>query len=288
MLILNSPEVVQETVLRWKREYKIAFVPTMGCLHEGHLKLVQKAKELGQKVVVSIFVNPLQFGPNEDFEKYPRTMELDQEKLRSLHVDLLFAPSVQELYRPGFSTKIVVGALGNHLCGRSRPGHFDGVATVCAKLFQITQPDYAIFGQKDFQQLRIIEQLISDLNFPVTIVAHPTVREPDGLAMSSRNRYLSEEERATAVTLSEALSQIKAIAQSHPESSVHDVLAPGKQRLNEKGLHIEYLEIASEANLIPAAMGTRLLEIPEPRVFAAVKLGQTRLIDNQKLVGDLL
>lgn len=286
MLRLNSPEVVQETALRWKREHKIAFVPTMGCLHEGHLKLVQRAKELGQKTIVSIFVNPLQFGPGEDFEKYPRTLEADAEKLEGLDVDLLFIPTVGELYREGFASKITVGKLADHLCGRSRPGHFDGVATVCAKLFQISQADFAVFGEKDFQQLRIIEQLISDLNFPITIVPHATVREADGLALSSRNRYLSAEDRARAVALPETLQQIKAIAASHPESAVGDILTTGRERLRQLGIQIDYLEVASETDLVPVEGSRRLVEISQPRAFAAVRMGNTRLIDNLKLGGE--
>src|SRR5262249_13763307 len=156
--------------LRWKLESPIAFVPTMGCLHEGHVALIRRAKELAKRVVVSIFVNPMQFSPGEDFEKYPRAFEADKELLEKEGVDLLFAPTVKDLYPEGFSTKISVGEITDRLCGKFRPGHFDGVATVCLKLFEITRCDFAVFGEKDFQQLRVIQQMTADLNLPVAII----------------------------------------------------------------------------------------------------------------------
>ncbi len=287
MLTLQSPEVVQETALRWKRETKIAFVPTMGCLHEGHLRLIRRAKELAPKVIVSIFVNPLQFGKGEDFEKYPRTLELDSESLEGLDVDLLFLPTREDLFPQSFSTAIHVDGLTTALCGEFRPGHFDGVATVCLKLFQITQADFAIFGEKDFQQLRMIQRLTADMNLPLTIVSHATVREEDGLALSSRNRYLTPEERAHATRLPESLKQVRATFQSHPEFPVEDILAPAREKLEGVGFKLDYLTIASARDLIPASGSTLAHTISEPRVFFAGRLGATRLIDNWSLAEEM-
>lgn len=283
MLLLKSPEVVQETALRWKRESRIAFVPTMGCLHEGHLKLVAKARELAEKVIVSIFVNPLQFAPGEDFERYPRPFEEDQAALERMGVDSLFHPSVADLYPDGFSTRVAVGDLSRHFCGISRPGHFEGVVTVCLKLFQITQADFAVFGEKDFQQLQIIRKMTADLNLPLTVVAHPTVREEDGLAMSSRNRYLTPEERQNALALPEALKRMRAISRSHPDTSVADMVATAKTALEKAGLAIDYLAVASSRDLVPAVGSTPIGQVAEPRALAAVKIGKTRLIDNVRL-----
>lgn len=283
MLTLQSPEVVQETTLRWKRESKIAFVPTMGCLHEGHLRLVRRAKDLAPKVIVSIFVNPLQFSQGEDFEKYPRTLEADAEKLEAEGVDLLFTPTREDLYPSNFSTKIHVSGLSDALCGAHRPGHFDGVATVCFKLFEITQADYAVFGEKDFQQLRVLQQLTADMNLPLFIVPHPTVREEDGLAMSSRNRFLTADERARAARLPEVLRQVKATLHSHPEFPVDEILAPARARLEEAGFRLDYLTIASERDLRPAAGSAPGNTITDPRAFVAARIGSTRLIDNLSL-----
>ena len=283
MLTLQSPEVVQDTTLRWKRESKIAFVPTMGCLHEGHLRLVRRAKDLAPKVIVSIFVNPLQFSQGEDFEKYPRTLEADAEKLEAEGVDLLFTPTREDLYPSNFSTKIHVSGLSDALCGAHRPGHFDGVATVCFKLFEITQADYAVFGEKDFQQLRVLQQLTADMNLPLFIVPHPTVREEDGLAMSSRNRFLTADERARAARLPEVLRQVKATLHSHPDFPVDEILAPARARLEEAGFRLDYLTIASERDLKPAAGSAPGNTITDPRAFVAARIGSTRLIDNLSL-----
>jgi len=283
MLTLQSPEVVQETTLRWKRESKIAFVPTMGALHEGHLRLVRRAKDLAPKVIVSIFVNPLQFSKGEDFEKYPRTLEADAAKLEAEGVDLLFTPTREDLYPANFSTKIQVTGLSDALCGAHRPGHFDGVATVCFKLFEITQADFAVFGEKDFQQLRVLQQLTADMNLPLFIVPHATVREEDGLAMSSRNRFLTPEERAKAARIPEVLRQVKATLHSHPEFPVDEILAPAKARLEEVGLRLDYLNIASERDLRPVPGATLGKTVTDPRVFVAARLGTTRLIDNLSL-----
>jgi pantoate--beta-alanine ligase len=286
MITLNSPQVVQETVLRWKREGKIAFVPTMGALHEGHLQLVRRAKHYGSRVIVSIFVNPLQFGPNEDLSKYPRSLEADEEKLRELDVDLLFTPEVTDLYPPGFRTRVVPEKLTQSLCGKSRPGHFEGVATVCLKLFLTTQADFAVFGEKDFQQLRVIQQMTADFNMPLTILPHPTVREDDGLALSSRNRYLSPEQRSAAAAFPRALAGTQNRALEDASLTAGSLLETLRAEIARAGLALDYVDIASEGDLVPVAPTVRLAEIAQPRVFGAVKVGTTRLIDNWKLYRD--
>lgn len=285
MLVFNSPQVVQETALVWKREGKISLVPTMGCLHEGHLALVRLARQYGTRVIVSLFVNPLQFGPNEDFARYPRTREADEALLKAAGVDLLFAPEPRDLYPPGFATKIQVEGLDRFLCGASRPGHFSGVATVCLKLFQICQPDFAVFGEKDFQQLRILERLAVDLNLPLAILRHPTVREADGLAMSSRNRYLSQEERRRAAAVPRALLDAKRVARSG-SATVGDVLGTVSAGLARAGGEIDYAAVASEHDLVPAPDSAPVASIPSPHLFVAVKIGGTRLIDNTALDGE--
>ncbi|MBI4405864.1 MAG: pantoate--beta-alanine ligase [Deltaproteobacteria bacterium] len=287
MMILNSPQVVQQTVLRWKQQYKIAFVPTMGCLHEGHLQLIRKAKELGHKTVVSIFVNPLQFGPAEDLKNYPRPFEEDVEKLELLSVDVLFAPKEADLYPECFCTQVKVQGLDEYLCGHLRPGHFEGVATVCLKLFQITAPDYAVFGEKDFQQLRIIQRMVEDLNLPISIVAHPIVREQDGLAMSSRNRYLSPEERQVAAHFPQAMSEARQYFLNHGTCSVEEIVGCFRRRLAETVLQPDYVEIASGRDLVPQLPSVPVSSIMMPRLFAAVKVGKTRLIDNMSLGGEI-
>ena len=283
MLTLNSPQVVQETVLRWKQEGKIAFVPTMGCLHEGHLQLVRRAKQYGSRVIVSIFVNPLQFGPKEDLANYPRPIEEDKEKLRELGVDMLFLPTAEELYPVGFRTKVVPTQLTDHMEGSSRPGHFEGVATVCLKLFLITQADFAVFGEKDFQQLRVVQQLTADFNMPLTILPHPTVRESDGLALSSRNRYLSADERKTASRFPASLAATRERASVDATVTCGELISTLREILGTDGVLLDYAVIASEWDLVPAADNTRLCDIERPRLFSAVKVGRTRLIDNWKL-----
>lgn len=277
MLTLTSPQVVQETALRWKREYKVAFIPTMGCLHEGHLALILRARQYAPKIIVSIFVNPLQFGPSEDFSRYPRTLEEDQAKLQEMNVDVCFAPSVEELYPDGFETKITAGTLSQSMEGAARPGHFDGVATVCLKLFQITQADFAIFGEKDFQQLRIIQQMAADLNLSTTIIGHPTVRDPKGLALSSRNRYLSASDRELANRLPISLQLAKQAARN-PQAKVKQVLSAARESLG--GVTVDYLTVAMERDLKPVSEETTMFDLDEPRIFAAVRVGTTRLIDN--------
>lgn len=283
MLILNSPEVTQETCLRWKREATLAFVPTMGCLHEGHLALVKKAKELASRVVVSIFVNPLQFAPHEDFEKYPRVFNEDCEKLKSLDVDLLFHPTVNDLYPEGFSSKISVGDIGNRLCGAFRPNHFDGVATVVLKLFEITSCDFAIFGEKDYQQLTIIQQLTRDFNLPVCVVPHPTIRAEDDVALSSRNLYLSNLERVAARQIPKVLNLSRQEAFNDPAQTVEQLLVKLRPLLTEQGLKVQYLEITQTRQLTPADPLASLKTLILPHLFLAVYAGSTRLIDNISL-----
>jgi pantoate--beta-alanine ligase len=253
----------------------LGFVPTMGALHEGHLSLARAARERCNAVVVSIFVNPAQFGPNEDLDKYPRTIEQDKVLLDGGGVDLLFAPSAEEIYPTGAYTFVTVEELSSRLDGLSRPGHFRGVATVVAKLFNIVEPDAAFFGQKDAAQVAVLRRMVRDLNFPVEIVVCPTVRQPDGLAMSSRNRYLSPQERKSALALSRALREMQNIAAAG-EHRADMVLAQGLRVLeSEPGIRVDYLVAVHPDTLEPlenlAAGG--LLAV-------AGFVGNTRLIDN--------
>jgi pantoate--beta-alanine ligase len=283
MLILNSPQVVQETALRWKRESKVGLVPTMGALHEGHLQLVRLAKTYSQRVIVSIFVNPLQFGPTEDLDKYPRTLEEDVAKLEALDVDLLFAPSPKDFYPPGFSTRVRVNDLSSVLCGQSRPGHFEGVATVCLKLFQTTQADFAVYGEKDFQQLRVLQQMTADLNLPLSLLPHPIVREADGLAMSSRNRYLSTQDRKRALAIPRSLKAAASQARTNRDLPVSHFVQLTRDALAGEHLEIDYVELVREQDLRSASPETLLREVKNPRLFIAVRAGSTRLIDNLSL-----
>lgn len=248
----------------------IGLVPTMGALHEGHLEIVRRAKRTNQVVVVSIFVNPLQFGANEDLDKYPRTLDADVELLRAEGVDLVFAPSVSDMYPDGPRTTVHPGPVGAELEGASRPTHFAGMLTVVAKLLQIARPSEAFFGEKDYQQLTLIRQMVRDLNFDVKIVAVPTVREQDGLALSSRNRYLDPAQREAALALSAALS-----AGRHAGGLGADgVLAAARAVLDAAtGVDVDYLELRSSTlGPVPASGNARLL--------VAAKVGATRLIDN--------
>ena len=257
----------------------IAFVPTMGFLHEGHLCLVRAARKRGDRVVVSIFVNPTQFSPGEDFAAYPRNFARDLELLANENVDVLFHPAVEEIYPAGGQTHVDVEKLSLPLCGASRPGHFRGVATVVTKLFNIVLPHVAIFGEKDFQQLQIIRQLVRDLNMAVEIVGHPIVREPDGLAISSRNSYLAPEERRAAPCLSQSLCKAERLfrrGETYAPAIVRLVLSEiAKQPLAA----VEYVKICDAQTL------DELEEINRPAVLAlAVRIGRARLIDNKTLL----
>ncbi|PNG29533.1 pantoate--beta-alanine ligase [Pseudomonas protegens] len=280
---MNTVKTVRElraAVARARSEGKrIGFVPTMGNLHSGHAALVAKAAQRVDFVVASIFVNPLQFGAGEDLDKYPRTLAADQEKLLEAGCHLLFAPSVEEMYPDGMAgqTRVSVPQLSEGLCGASRPGHFEGVATVVSKLFNMVQPDLAVFGQKDYQQLAVIRALVHDLNMPIQIIGEPTVRATDGLALSSRNGYLSPEQRAIAPVLYRSLSQI-AQAIRDGERDYPRLLAEQQQQLEAAGLRRDYLEIRHAKNLRPATAEDRDLVI-----LVAAYLGATRLIDNLHL-----
>lgn len=260
---------------------RIGLVPTMGNLHDGHLSLVRTALANSDFVIASIFVNPLQFGPNEDLASYPRTLVEDQQKLQAAGCHLLFAPGVEDMYPHGQAqmTLVSVPEVSEGLCGGSRPGHFTGVATVVSKLFNMAQPDIAVFGEKDFQQLAVIRRLVRDLDIPVDIIGEPIARASDGLALSSRNGYLSTAERATAPQLHRILSELAdAIRAGEHDFAV--LVAQGRARLEQAGFRPDYLEIRDN-ELRPAGPQSRHLVL-----LAAAFLGRTRLIDNLQLVLD--
>jgi pantoate--beta-alanine ligase len=264
--------------VRRKFSGTVGLVPTMGALHEGHLSLVRAAKASCDRVIATIFVNPTQFGPNEDLGKYPRTFETDCALLEREDVDLLFAPGVAEMYPEGETTRVIVGPVADRLDGASRPGHFTGVSTVVAKLFHIASPDRAFFGQKDAAQVAVLRQMVRDLNFDLEIVVEPIVREPDGLAMSSRNRYLSPAERQQALALSRALAAA-ASAYAAGERQTPSLLRRAHAVLNvEKDIRVDYLALVDPQTLLP-------LEEAGPGTLLAVAafVGSTRLIDNHLL-----
>lgn len=249
---------------------RVGFVPTMGALHEGHLSLMRVARSVSDFVVLSVFVNPLQFGPEEDLAAYPRDEQRDMELARGEGVDLVFLPTVAEMYPAGRETSVTVGSLGSMLEGADRPGHFDGVATVVAKLFNLVQPDVAVFGQKDAQQVAVIHQLVRDLSFDIEIVVAPTVREPDGLALSSRNSYLSADERRPATALYEALRAGAGVLDEDTalaEKTMWEVLA-------DRGLEPSYARAVDPTTFGPPTPGNPVL------LVVAARLGTTRLIDN--------
>lgn len=253
---------------------RIGFVPTMGALHEGHLSLVRIAKRHADVVVGSVFVNPKQFGPSEDFDRYPRDLEADARLLDREGCDLLFAPEVDALYPPGFQTQVRVPELSRGLCGDHRPGHFDGVATVVAKLLNLVGPHVAVFGEKDFQQLAIIRRLVADLSIDVEIIGAPIVREPDGLAMSSRNAYLGADDRTRAVCLSRGLFTARD-AHEAGERDAARLLERAYAPMRDAGVEPEYLELRSCADL------SRVERADDPCVLlVAAPVGSTRLIDN--------
>jgi len=273
MNIVSTAAELRHALAPSRGSERIAFVPTMGCLHEGHLSLIRKAKKLADVVVVSIYVNPMQFGPNEDFDAYPRTFEADSVLCEQEGVNLIFHP--QNLYpADGIKVQLTVDELDHCLCGASRPGHFDGVVTVVNMLFNIVQPDIAIFGEKDWQQLAIISRMAADLHMPVEIVGAATLREKDGLAMSSRNRYLNDEERAVAPELHRALLAMK-LRHEQGESDIDRLIEFGLNDLKCYDIEPEYLEIRDAATL--KAVGS----VNTPcRIFIAAKIGNARLIDN--------
>lgn len=272
----HIPELRNRIATEKNQGHKIAFVPTMGYLHKGHLTLIEHAKQTGAFVVVSIFVNPLQFGPNEDLARYPRDLERDARLIEEAGVDLLFSPSVEEMYPRSMVTYVEVGELDKVLCGATRPGHFRGVATVVIKLFHIVAPDMAFFGQKDYQQYLIIERMVSDLNLPIKICPVPIVREEDGLAMSSRNVFLSTEERQQALILSQSLNE----AEEHlhaGQRSARKLEGRIRERIHRESRGvIDYVEVRDAEDL------SEVTDIKRKVLLAlAVRFGTTRLIDNK-------
>ena len=284
MQIISSTNALR---LALKTQANIGFVPTMGNLHAGHIHLVNLAKQQCNCVVVSIFVNPLQFGVNEDLANYPRTLEADCEKLKAAGCDIVFTPTVAEMYpqmtqsaagiQLNQSMTIMPPDIANDLCGASRPGHFAGVATVVAKLFNMVQPQTAFFGKKDFQQLFVIRELVKQLNYPVQIVAGETVRETSGLALSSRNGYLSAAQKQQAAVLNETLHGI-ALAIQAQNTNFESLENAAKTKLNRLGWQVDYVTVRNALNLQPATLADQHLVI-----LAAAKIGNTRLIDNIEL-----
>ncbi len=280
MLTAYSLDSLRQQIQAWRRSgATIAFVPTMGNLHAGHISLLARAKEMAARTVVSIFVNPIQFGKGEDYASYPSTLKADVEKLAAAGLDLLFAPNLDELYPGGIEedTRVTVPGLSTILCGQYRPGHFSGVATVVSKLFINVQPDFALFGEKDYQQVMVIKRMTKDLLMPVEIVGMPIVREPDGLAMSSRNVYLNAEERARAPRIYACL---KAAAQKL-QAQKHRVIAietAAMAELAADGFRPEYFSVRRAEDLEPARKGDVQLQI-----LTAAWLGAARLIDNVRV-----
>jgi pantoate--beta-alanine ligase len=254
--------------------HRIALVPTMGALHAGHLKLMEEARRQADRVVASIFVNPLQFGANEDLDRYPRREEEDAKALEQVGCDLLWMPTAEQMYPPGFDTKIIAGRVGSRWEGEARPGHFDGVATVVAKLFNAVRPEVAIFGEKDFQQLAVIRRMVIDLNIDVEIVGVATVRDSDGLALSSRNAYLSRDDKSRATMLPRILE--RTAARISGGSAVEQALEEARQALYDAGFSVvDYVALVDAATLEPIeTAGVRM------RLIAAATIGGTRLIDN--------
>lgn len=274
-LISSSAEITALSKQARSAGRRVGFVPTMGALHAGHLALVRAARSRCDLVVVSIFVNPTQFGPNEDFSKYPRTFEADCAMLEKEKTDLVFYPPVEEMYLAGAATWVAVEGLSEKLDGRSRPGHFRGVTTIVSKLFNLVQPDMAFFGQKDAAQVAIIRKMVRDLNFDLEIVVCPTVREADGLAMSSRNAYLDAQQRKSATVLYRALMRLQMLV-DRGETNAETLIATGKQVIAEEpSVRLDYLEIVDPETLDPAKeLGRGAL------IAVAAYVGTTRLIDN--------
>ncbi|MGE5624764.1 MAG: pantoate--beta-alanine ligase [Bacillota bacterium] len=277
MIVEHTVSELRKRIRRWRDiQQRVALVPTMGNLHAGHIALVKQARKLADRVVVSIFVNPMQFGPKEDFGAYPRTPDADRLQLAVAGTDLLFMPEVDEMYPGGLEaiTRVEVPAFASILDGASRPGHFTGVATVVAKLFNMVQPDAALFGEKDYQQLLIIKRMVADLCLPIEIVGHPTVRELDGLAMSSRNQYLTKSERAQAPVLQRVLRDVSS-ALRDGERDFGKLRKEAETRLVAGGFRPDYVEIRQADTLAePKPDDTRFV------VLGAAWLGRARLIDN--------
>ncbi len=279
MEIVSNPQDMQALAMQWRAQgLKIALAPTMGYFHQGHLSLMEYGRTSADKLVVSLFVNPAQFGPSEDLARYPRDLERDAALARQAGVDVLYTPGVEDMYPSGYQTYVEVGGLSKGLCGASRPGHFRGVATVVLKLFNQTMPHAAIFGEKDYQQLVVIRRMAQDLDLPINIVGRPIYREPDGLAMSSRNTYLSSEERNSALCLFRAIRAARELVASGARSR-ESILEAVRQIIRSTPLtNIDYIalvhpETLEEVDAIPR----------EARLALAVRVGKTRLIDNTLL-----
>ncbi len=276
MRLISSIKEMSALSERWRREGKtIAFVPTMGYFHEGHLSLMREGRRRGDVLVVSLFVNPIQFGPKEDLNQYPRDLERDKALAQKEGVDVLFVPKQEEMYPSGFQTFVEVTELTQYLCGLSRPGHFRGVTTVVTKLFNIVKPHIAIFGLKDYQQYLVIKRMVEDLNFDIEIIGYPTVREADGLAMSSRNEYLSPEQRKSALSLSQGLKLAQALVNAG-ETNVQIIVNRVTNFIKQfPYTQIDYVKICDPETL------EDLTEIKDKALLAlAVKIGRARLIDN--------
>jgi pantoate--beta-alanine ligase len=280
MDIIRSPAAMTAWSNRKITERRtIALVPTMGSFHDGHLSLMRLTARQADCVVVSLFVNPFQFGPAEDLEQYPRDFERDAALAAQEKIDVLFAPTVEDMYPAGYQTRVMVSELSRGLCGAERPGHFEGVTTVVAKLFNIIRPQLSVFGEKDYQQLTIIRQMVEDLNWNVDIIGHPIIREPDGLAMSSRNAYLSPEEREKARCLSQAIKHARSIISAGQtdvgllEAEIESLLAS-----SDPAVQVEYIHIVDQNSLKPQSQIDR-----NSLLTMAVKIGRTRLIDNGRL-----
>jgi pantoate--beta-alanine ligase len=280
MRLVHEVEQLRAQIAEWRSDGRVGFVPTMGNLHAGHLALIDEARRHADRVVSSVFVNPMQFGEGEDFDAYPRTLEADGAKLEQVGTDLLFAPPVEVMYpRPAAEqTRVEVPGLSDLLCGASRPGHFVGVATIVCKLFNLVQPDIAVFGKKDYQQLMVIRRMVEDLDLPIEIVGLDTVREADGLAMSSRNGYLTSEERAQAPLLYQTLRQTaeRIVA---GETDMEALTGQAEQALRAGGFRPDYFTVRRASDLRDVSAEDRELVI-----LAAAYLGQARLIDNLELI----
>lgn len=279
----NSIKSLREALKPLRANKTIALVPTMGNLHQGHISLVKLAKQHADIVVVSIFVNPTQFGAGEDLDSYPRTLEADTEKLKAAEADYIFAPTVEEMY-PVMPppTQVLAGNISQMLCGKSRPTHFDGVGIVVTKLFNIIQPDVAVFGKKDYQQLAIIKQLVRDLSFDIQLVGGPIVRAEDGLALSSRNQYLTQQERAKAPELHKAVQDLALKLQSGKvscETDLQSLIEQSIAEINAKGFEVDYLEVKNQ-DLTPI---TEFAGKQSWLIAVAAWLGKARLLDNQEV-----
>jgi pantoate--beta-alanine ligase len=284
MEIISDPREMHSRARQWRGQgFKVVLVPTMGFFHQGHLSLMEYGKTIGARLVVSLFVNPAQFGPQEDLGRYPRDLERDAHLAREIGADCLYTPETGAMYPPGYQTFVDVESLADGLCGASRPGHFRGVATVVLKLLNQVQPHAAVFGEKDYQQLMVVKQMVADLDVPVTIVGRPIVREPDGLAMSSRNTYLNPEGRAAALCLYRALLGARELVVSGAKSR-EDILGAVRQIIQATpGARIDYVALVDPVTLreVEAIQG-------EARLLLAVWVNQTRLIDNTLLSESLL